>query len=283
MYLETPTTERTDRESSEECPRHRTFRPKLLTFSGGPHPFDQAGVPVGYYPTLSIFCTLPLIWLSTKDNLYTSTPYNANWALYFLCSGRLHFENYAHRPRAYVASNAHSGSTSFANERAITSTSKTHNFISSRELDPSSWKVFRETGNSNALGTVVWIRSGIVRRFTWMHSCTSTLFLHLPFAFSFAWWILSHLSDWSLLQHSHLLTDTPFSKAYPKIMNPMEIRPLIIGSVILPLLSTGTRGAYYFFRISSNWSRWVANPIAKLVSPSRHCLIYMNITSYLSI
>ena len=54
MYLETPTTERTDRESSEECPRHRTFRPKLLTFSGGgPHPFDQAGVPVGYYPTFT--------------------------------------------------------------------------------------------------------------------------------------------------------------------------------------------------------------------------------------
>ena len=53
-YLETPTTERTDRESSEECPRHRTFRPKLLTFSGGgPHPSDQAGVPVGYYPTFT--------------------------------------------------------------------------------------------------------------------------------------------------------------------------------------------------------------------------------------
>ena len=55
-YLETPTTERTDRESSEECPRHRTFRPKLLTFSGGgPHPSDQAGVPVGYYPTFTRF------------------------------------------------------------------------------------------------------------------------------------------------------------------------------------------------------------------------------------
>ena len=53
-YLETPTTERTDRESSEECPRHRTFRPKLLTFSGGGlHPFDQAGVPVSYYPTFT--------------------------------------------------------------------------------------------------------------------------------------------------------------------------------------------------------------------------------------
>ena len=36
-YLETPTTERTDRESSEECPRHRTFRHKLLTFSGVGH------------------------------------------------------------------------------------------------------------------------------------------------------------------------------------------------------------------------------------------------------
>ena len=66
QYLKTPTTERTDRESSEECPRHRTFRPKLLTFAGGgPHPFDQAGVPVGYYPTLPIF--LLIIWLSTKD------------------------------------------------------------------------------------------------------------------------------------------------------------------------------------------------------------------------
>ena len=41
-YTQTPTMEHTDRESSEECPRHRTFQPKLLMFSGGgPHPFDQ--------------------------------------------------------------------------------------------------------------------------------------------------------------------------------------------------------------------------------------------------
>ena len=59
-YLETPTTERTDR-IIRGVPR--TFRPKLLTLSGGgPHPFDQTGVPVSYYPTLPIFCTLPIIW-----------------------------------------------------------------------------------------------------------------------------------------------------------------------------------------------------------------------------
>ena len=70
LYLETPTTERTDRESSEECPRHRTFRPKLLTFSGGgPHPFDQAGVPVGYFTLrLPIIWTLTIVWLSIKDS-----------------------------------------------------------------------------------------------------------------------------------------------------------------------------------------------------------------------
>ena len=125
---------------------------------------------------------------------------------------------------------------------------KRTSFISSRELDPSSWKVFREAGNSNALGTVVWIRSGIVRRFTWMHSCTSTLFLHLPFSFSFAWWILSPLSDWSLL-HSHLLTDTPFSDAHPKIMDPMEIRSLTVRSLMGPLSSRSfrTRGHIPFF------------------------------------
>ena len=38
---------------------------------------------------------------------------------------------------------------------------KSTSFISSRELDPSSWKVFREAGNSIAFGTVMWIRSGI--------------------------------------------------------------------------------------------------------------------------
>ena len=81
-------------------------------------------------------------------------------------------------------------------------------FISSRGLDPSSWRVFREAENSNALGTVVWIRSGIVRRFTWMYSCTSTLFLHLPFAFSFAWWILSHLSAF---YHNHTFSLTRHS------------------------------------------------------------------------
>ena len=41
LYYETPIMERTDRESSEEWPRHRTFRSKLLSFSrGGPYPFD---------------------------------------------------------------------------------------------------------------------------------------------------------------------------------------------------------------------------------------------------
>ena len=34
---------------------------------GGPHQFDQ-GVPVGYYPMLPIFWTLPIIWLSTEDS-----------------------------------------------------------------------------------------------------------------------------------------------------------------------------------------------------------------------
>ena len=97
LYLETPTMERTDRESSEECPRHRTFRPKLLTFlGGGPHPFDQAVIPVGYYPALPIFWTLYGYRLKTGGDLYTSTPYNANWALYFLCTGRLHFTDRAH-------------------------------------------------------------------------------------------------------------------------------------------------------------------------------------------
>ena len=108
-------------------------------------------------------------------------------------------------------------------------------FISSRELDPSSWKVFREAGNSNGLGTMVWIRSGIVRRFTWMHSCTRAL--HLHFAFSFAWWI----SDWSLLQHSHMLTATPFFDAHPKIVNPLEIQPLTVGSLVGPLSSPSFR------------------------------------------
>ena len=83
------------------------------------------------------------------------------------------------------------------------------------------------------------------------------------------------LSDWSLLQHSHLLTDMPFSKAYPSHEsdgNPAVNRRVFDGSVILPLLSARTRGAYSFFRIASNWtlSRWVASPIAKLVSPSSH-------------
>ena len=49
------------------------------------------------------------------------------------------------------------------------------------------------------------------------------------------------LSDWSLLQHSHLLTDMPFSKAYPKVMNPMEIRPLIVGSLMGPSSSPSFR------------------------------------------
>ena len=49
------------------------------------------------------------------------------------------------------------------------------------------------------------------------------------------------LSDWSLLQHSHLLTDMPVSKAYPKIMNPMEIRPLIVGSLMGPSSSPSFR------------------------------------------
>ena len=109
------------------------------------------------YPS-SEHCPLYGYRLKTRGDLYTSTPYNANWALYFLCSRspslKITLTDRAH----YVASNAHSRSTSFANARAITSTSKTHNFISSRELDPSSWRVFREAGNSNALGTVVWIR-----------------------------------------------------------------------------------------------------------------------------
>ena len=226
------------------------------------------------YPS-SEHCPLYGYRLQTRGDLYTSTPYNANWALYFLCSGRLHFENYAHRPRAYVSSNAHSRSTSFANARAITSTSKTHNFISSRELDPSSWRVFREAGNSNALGTVVWIRSGTVRRFTWVHSCTSTLFLHLPFAISFAWWILSPLrlkpSATLPPAHWHAILQS-VSKSHESDGNPAVNRRVFDGSVILPLLSAGTRGAYSFFKIASNWtlSRWVASPIAKLVSPSRH-------------
>ena len=50
MYLKTPTMERTDRESSEECP----VTELLKVWGGGEHPFDKAGVPVGYYPTLPI-------------------------------------------------------------------------------------------------------------------------------------------------------------------------------------------------------------------------------------
>ena len=82
QHRSTPTTERTDRESSEECPRHRTFRPKLRTFSGGgPHPFNQAGCPCRLLPYVypsSEHCPLYGYRLQTRGDLYTSAPYNAN-------------------------------------------------------------------------------------------------------------------------------------------------------------------------------------------------------------
>ena len=43
------------------------------------------------YPS-SEHCPLYGYRPKTRGDLYTSTPYNANWALYFLCSGRLHWK-----------------------------------------------------------------------------------------------------------------------------------------------------------------------------------------------
>ena len=120
---------------------------------------------------------------------------------------------------------------------------------------------------------MVWNRSGIVRRFTWMHSCIRTLFLHLSLAFQ-----LCHVnlkSPLSLKQpttltlaHWHAIVQSA-SKIQITVVIPFGYRRDIDGSVILPLLSTGTQGAYFFCRTGSNWdsSRRVASPIAKLVSP----------------
>ena len=113
-------------------------------------------------------------------------------------------------------------------------------FISSRELDLSSWKIFRKAGNSNPLGNVVEILSSIVRRFAWMHSCTSC-FSTSPSNLA--------LPGESQIPHSHLLVDMSFSDSIPKIVSIGS--PVIGGSVILTSFRQGP-GVFNSLRYRDN-------------------------------
>ena len=169
-----------------------------------------------------------------------------------------------------IALNAHSGSTSFANALANSSTARPHIFyflFGNWLVEGFPW------GRKLERNSELWCESGPLS-FGVLPECTAEpeRFLNLPFAFSFDWWIWSPLSVWSLLPHSHTLTDKPFTDTHQKIVNTLEIQSLTVGSLVCPLFPSPSSfrqgpGGHVIFWLASKWSssRRVASPIAKLV------------------
>ena len=132
-------------------------------------------------------------------------------------------------------------------------------FISLREFNPGSWRIFCEAWNSNALGTVVSVESGLVSFGVLPAQLHQDVVSSPPPHFSFALWNLSPHSVWNILLHLHLFTSTHYpgqSSPHLKIESvgiPVVWRRDIYGSAIFPLLSIGTRGHIPFCRHIGNW------------------------------